>query len=320
VIMRCDSYALVLSGGSLEDDGVFSRHPSLTPHLCLWGEIRRSGASLPQGEPRFGPCLPIGQWNWRTEFDEFCGVHEMPLATILPAPKLAPTCGYSFPDPRSPGRPETEDRERFTFLPEEAAFSFIMTSKSHVQDESPQVRVVIQHDHLNPSILEAFDPFVHFDERVRLPDTDINSLDGIAQAQNPLDARPIPAQPLIARLHGRVEHRVPRQDLGNVEVVDAISVGDLDEAAVLSMRRARIAWSIPWQLLRVARRQNFVFVGVHKHRADAELGGRRRRQPCLLDGIPHVRLVIAWRDGGWVGRHLRCGGSRMDGARACMNF
>src|SRR5688572_2621837 len=57
------------------------------------------------------------------------------------------------------------------------------------------------------------------------------------------------------------------------------------EAAVLGVRRARIAGPVAGELLRVNSLENFVSVGIDENGANAELGRRRRRQPRLLGRV-----------------------------------
>lgn len=150
------------------------------------------------------------------------------------------------------------------------------------------------------SSLESRLPVVVGDEVPRLLDAHKNRPDGAVEPQDSCRALHVAAEPLVSGLHGRVEHRVRRRDLADLLFWSLVLVGDLDEAALLGVRRARIALVVAEIFERVARREDFALVLVDENRPDAGLIPVRREFSVLLDGVLHESFVVPRRERGVV--------------------
>lgn len=119
----------------------------------------------------------------------------------------------------------------------------VMTCRSHSKN---LVMQVFQNLHGYPCLFDPLDPCIILDEDIWLPYPHVNSLDAIAEFQNPLYASGTSTQSLVTRLQGGIKHRILGQCIPNK--VFRMSNGlimpsrDLYEAALFSMRIPWVSW------------------------------------------------------------------------------
>lgn len=103
-----------------------------------------------------------------------------------------------------------------------------------------------------------------------------------------------PTQPLITRLHGRVQDHLFEQNLPDALFGEIVILNDLDGAAMFGVRAAGISSDRARRELEgVAGGKDGVVIGVDEDGADAEVGGGGGGASCLVEGVLQVGFVIA---------------------------
>lgn len=151
--------------------------------------------------------------------------------------------------------------------------AFLVASERHFQNS---ILHALDHHNVNAPISELLNSLVHSNEGPRLSDPDIDRLDRALEPKNPVNTGPISAQPLIARLHGRVKHRVWWQDFPDSLFGKAMLVCNLDHTALLGVSGTRIVGLIAGKLQGEASRKYFIGICIDETSPDTELVGGGR--------------------------------------------
>jgi hypothetical protein len=152
----------------------------------------------------------------------------------------------------------------------------------------------------NTLAFQSLPPIVVHYERIRLSGAHINSPQYALECHDPVTTRSVAAQPHVARLHGRIQDRIPWQNRANVffgaRLRKAVLLGKAHKAALLGMRGTRVALVLTRELFRVASGQDLSGIAVHEDGADAEAIQPWRRLASLIDGLFHECSVVEWID------------------------